>query len=100
MRLTSRFGRYNAIRKDRPLTNEELTNVVPSVFSDDKHDSRSDRYTYIPTITLLDKLRDEGFQPFYACQTRVRDESKPYRTTRRHLRHKTTGVRPRFNPGR
>ncbi len=33
MRLTSRFGRYNAIRKDRPLTNEELMNVVPSVFS-------------------------------------------------------------------
>lgn len=63
MRLTSRFGRYNAIRKDRPLTNEELMNVVPSVFSEDKHDSRSDRYTYIPTITLLDKLREEGFQP-------------------------------------
>lgn len=27
MRLTSRFGRYNAIRKDRPLTNDELMNV-------------------------------------------------------------------------
>ncbi|MGW9796882.1 DUF932 domain-containing protein [Serratia sp. 121840015-1] len=82
MRLTSRFGRYNAIRKDRPLTNDELMNVVPSVFSEDKHDSRSDRYTYIPTITLLDKLREEGFQPFYACQTRVRDESK-----RGHTKH-------------
>ncbi|CAI2149709.1 Domain of uncharacterised function (DUF932) [Serratia ficaria] len=82
MRLTSRFGHYNAIRKDRPLTNDELMNVVPSVFSEDKHDSRSDRYTYIPTITLLDKLREEGFQPFYACQTRVRDESK-----RGHTKH-------------
>ncbi|WP_237578192.1 DUF932 domain-containing protein, partial [Klebsiella pneumoniae] len=38
--------------------------------------SRSDRYTYIPTITLLDKLREEGFQPFFACQSRVRDEDK------------------------
>ncbi|MEL5558940.1 DUF932 domain-containing protein [Serratia ureilytica] len=82
MRLTSRFGPYNAIRKDRPLTNDELMNVVPSVFSEDKHYSRSERYTYIPTITLLDKLREEGFQPFYACQTRVRDESK-----RGHTKH-------------
>lgn len=82
MRLASRFGRYNSIRKDRPLTNDELMHVVPSVFSEDKHDSRSERYTYIPTIALLDKLRDEGFQPFYACQTRVRDESK-----RGHTKH-------------
>ncbi len=82
MRLSSRFGRYNSIRKDRPLTNDELMHVVPSVFSEDKHDSRSERYTYIPTIALLDKLREEGFQPFYACQTRVRDESK-----RGHTKH-------------
>jgi hypothetical protein len=82
MRLASRFGRHNSIRKDRPLTNDELMHVVPSVFSEDKHDSRSDRYTYIPTIALLDKLREEGFQPFYACQTRVRDESK-----RGHTKH-------------
>lgn len=82
MRLASRFGRINSIRKDRPLTNEELMHVVPSVFSEDKHDSRSERYTYIPTIALLDALREEGFQPFYACQTRVRDESK-----RGHTKH-------------
>ena len=46
---------------------------VPSVFSGDKHESRSERYTYIPTINIINKLRDEGFQPFFACQSRVRD---------------------------
>lgn len=76
MRLSSRFSNPTQIRRDRPLTNDELRRVVPSVFSIDKHDSRSDRYTYIPTITLLDKLREEGFQPFFACQTRVRDQEK------------------------
>nr|WP_236743772.1 DUF932 domain-containing protein [Shigella flexneri] len=30
-------------------------------------------YTYIPTINIINKLRDEGFQPFFACQSRVRD---------------------------
>lgn len=76
MRLASRFGAKNQIRRDRPLTNDELASVVPSVFSEEKHGSRSDRYTYIPTIELLDSLRKEGFQPFFACQTRVRDEAR------------------------
>ncbi len=82
MRLASRFGRTNSIRQERPLTNDELIQVVPSIFSEEKHNSRSERYTYIPTITLLDKLRDEGFQPFFACQSRVRDEDK-----RGHTKH-------------
>lgn len=56
-RLASRFGAANLIRRDRPLTREELLRVVPSVFSEDKHESRSERYTYIPTISLLDSLQ-------------------------------------------
>ncbi|WP_312686866.1 DUF932 domain-containing protein [Kosakonia sp.] len=82
MKLISRFGRVNQIRRDRPLTREELISHVPSVFSGEKHESRSERYTYIPTITLLDNLQREGFQPFFACQTRVRDLSK-----REHTKH-------------
>lgn len=75
-RLVSSFGSMNVIRRDRALTNEELMRYVPSVFSEEKHESRSERYTYIPTITLLDNLRKEGFQPFFACQTRVRNPGK------------------------
>lgn len=82
MKLASRFGRINQIRRDRPLTNDELMVHVPSVFGTDKHESRSDRYTYIPTITLLESLKQEGFQPFFACQTRVRDLNK-----RDHTKH-------------
>ncbi|WP_312585150.1 DUF932 domain-containing protein [Atlantibacter sp.] len=82
MRLASRFGRINQIRRDRPLTHDELIAHVPSVFSEEKHKSRSARYTYIPTITLLESLKREGFEPFFACQTKVRDLSK-----REHTRH-------------
>ncbi|EAA4081187.1 DUF945 domain-containing protein [Salmonella enterica subsp. salamae] len=82
MRLASRFGRVNLIRRDRPLTHEELFAHVPCIFSEEKHESRSARYTYIPTITLLDNLKQEGFQPFFACQTRVRDSGK-----REHTKH-------------
>ncbi|AIT04734.1 hypothetical protein PMK1_c00044 (plasmid) [Klebsiella pneumoniae] len=45
MRLASRFGLTHSIRQERPLTNDELVKVVPSVFSEEKHNSRSDRYT-------------------------------------------------------
>ncbi|WP_395677094.1 DUF932 domain-containing protein [Enterobacter sp.] len=76
MRLASRFGRTNQIRRDRPLTREELMQHVPSVFGEDKHASRSERYTFIPTITLLENLQREGFQPFFACQSRVRDPDR------------------------
>ncbi|HEM7537951.1 TPA: DUF945 domain-containing protein [Enterobacter hormaechei] len=82
MRLTSRFGRINQIRRDRPLTHEELMQHTPSVFGEDKHVSRSDRYSYIPTITLLENLQREGFQPFFACQSRVRDPER-----REHTKH-------------
>lgn len=81
-RLASRFGAVNLVRRDRPLTREELAHYVPSVFSEDKHESRSERYTCIPTITLLENLQREGFLPFFACQTRVRDQSK-----REHTKH-------------
>ncbi|MFZ4171815.1 DUF932 domain-containing protein [Enterobacter ludwigii] len=82
MRLASRFGRTNQIRRDRPLTREELMHHVPSVFGEDKHPSRSEKYTFIPTITLLENLQREGFQPFFACQSRVRDPGK-----REHTKH-------------
>lgn len=91
-RLASRFGAANIIRRDRPLTREELFRVVPSVFCEDKHESRSERYTYIPTISLLDSLQREGFQPFFACQTRVRDPGR-----REHTKHMLRcGVRGRL----
>ena len=82
MRLASHFGRTNQIRRDRPLTREELMHHVPSVFGEDKHTSRSEKYTFIPTITLLENLQREGFQPFFACQSRVRDPDR-----REHTKH-------------
>ncbi|EHA7444632.1 DUF945 domain-containing protein, partial [Escherichia coli] len=54
MKLVSYFGRINQIRRDRPLPHEVLMGYVPCVFSSDKYESCSDRYTYITTITILE----------------------------------------------
>ncbi|EDX3115799.1 DUF945 domain-containing protein [Salmonella enterica subsp. enterica serovar Mississippi] len=75
-RLSALYGNATTIRRDRPLTHDELMRVVPGVFSDDKHTSRSEHYTYIPTITVLESLQREGFEPFFACQARVRDPDR------------------------
>ncbi|EDS5863799.1 DUF945 domain-containing protein, partial [Salmonella enterica subsp. enterica serovar Gaminara] len=74
--FANRYHAPSSIRQKRALTNEELQRIVPSAFSAEKHDSRSERYTYIPTIEILDRLREEGFQPFYAKQSRTRDIEK------------------------
>ncbi|MTI84352.1 MAG: DUF945 domain-containing protein [Firmicutes bacterium] len=60
----------------RPLMDTELYKFAPSIFAEEKHGSRSEKYTYIPTIEVLNGLRKEGFEPFLATQSRARDESK------------------------
>lgn len=96
MKLATRFGRNNtAVRSSIPLTNDEIRLVAPSIFAEEKHDSRSERYTYIPTIHVLDNLRKEGFEPFMACQAKCRDEGKREFTKHmlrlRHASQITTG---------
>ena len=83
MQLASRFAsRSPSLRSDYPLSDDQIHRVAPSIFADAPHESRSQRYAYIPTAAVLAELRKEGFQPFMACQTRVRDEGK-----REHTKH-------------
>lgn len=74
MALSSKFGCNARIVQsvDRPLTDQQIMGVAPSIFAGQPHGSRSERYAYIPTIDVLDGLRKEGFEPFFACQTRTR----------------------------
>ncbi|QIL69106.1 DUF945 domain-containing protein [Diaphorobacter sp. HDW4B] len=83
MQLASRFANHSpALRADHPLSDDQIHRVAPSIFAEAPHESRSHRYAYIPTATVLTELRKEGFQPFMVCQTRVRDEGK-----REHTKH-------------
>ncbi|WP_144161252.1 DUF932 domain-containing protein [Paraburkholderia sp. BCC1885] len=83
MQLASSFRSGSPmLRSDSPLSDDQIHRVAPSIFADGKHQSRSERYTYIPTIDVLRGLRNEGFQPFMVCQTRVRDLDK-----RDHTKH-------------
>ena len=76
--LATRFS-HNTTRVLRaafPLGEDQMRAVAPSVFAPCPHASRSERYTYIPTIDVLRGLRKEGFEPFMVAQGYSRVEGK------------------------
>jgi hypothetical protein len=75
--LATRFARNTRVlRAEVPLTEDQMRAAAPSVFAEGKHASRSERYTYIPTIEVLRGLRKEGFEPFMVAQGASRIEGK------------------------
>ncbi len=75
--LATRFGRNaHQISGREPLDNEALYRHVPSIFANEAHDSRSQRYVYVPTIDIVEGLRREGWFPFFAVQSVPRDGSR------------------------
>ena len=75
--LATRFARNTFVaRRDTPLAEDQMRQAAPSIFAAGKHDSRSERYTCIPTIDVLRGLRREGFELFMVAQSRCRTEGK------------------------
>lgn len=81
-------------RQGQALSEDQLRRVVPSIFAEHAHESRSHRYLYIPTIDVVRGLADNGFQVVEARQGRTRDASK--REYTKHLlrfRHESLELR-------
>ena len=75
--LATRFGRNaHQISGREALDNETLYRHVPAIFAREAHDSRSERYVYVPTIDIVEGLRREGWFPFFAVQSVPRDGSR------------------------
>jgi len=76
---TIRYGRssnQSSFRSGAALTNDQIARHAPSILATEAHESRGKRYSFIPTIEVLDGLRNEGFEPFEVRQTRCRDAGK------------------------
>ena len=58
------------------LDDEQIARVAPSIFAEAPHDSRSDRYTYVPTVQLLAGMRGEGFLPVMVQQAKSREDDR------------------------
>jgi hypothetical protein len=77
--LATRFG-ANRVQfrspDNSPLTHDTMRRYAPSIFAEAAHASRSERYGYIPTISVVEALEQEGFSPFMVGQCRTRDEGQ------------------------
>ncbi len=58
------------------LSDAELTVRAPSIFATQPYEKMSARYTFIPTVAVIDRMRSEGFQPFQVMQSRTRIPGK------------------------
>ena len=76
--LYGESARFNSAQR---LDNDSLRRLAPSIFAVEAHESRSERFQPIPTIQIVDALRNEGFFPVNAKQQRTRDVSKRDFTT-------------------
>lgn len=75
--LATRFARNaRQISAREALTDDQLRQVVPSIFAEEAHDSRSAKYVYVPTIDIVKGLQGEGWQPFFAVQAQPRDGTR------------------------
>jgi len=98
--LATRFARNTfVLRSETPLAEDQMRQAAPSIFASGKHGSRSERYTYIPTIEVLRGLRKEGFEPVMVAQGRSRVEGKAEFTKHmirmRHAGH--VSIKPEAN---
>ncbi len=60
----------------RPLTNEELKQIAPSLFTQQPHHEVSEKYHFIPTIDVIEELRSKSWFPVSVSQSGVRQVEK------------------------
>jgi hypothetical protein len=78
-RSVRRFGRANGasgVQSRDPLTLDQIRETAPSVFAEGRHQSRSNRYTYIPTSQIVEHLMQSDYGVFAVNQGGSRDEEK------------------------
>ena len=68
------------ITRNQPLTTDDIARLAPSALAREASDGMSQRYTYIPTIDVIDGMREAGFLPFRATQSGTRDASRSEHT--------------------
>jgi hypothetical protein len=69
-------NRYNPQPILSALSNDQLRRLAPSIFASTPWAGMSERYRQVPTIEVVDMLRDAGYQPVKASQGNTRIPGK------------------------
>ena len=70
-------------RETVAISDEELRRVVPSIFASQPIEGVSDRYSFLPTSSILQGMRENGWVPVRAEEQSVRTEAR--RGFQKHL---------------
>ena len=82
----------------KPLSNEQLLTVAPSIFSETPIESVSSRYAFVSTHSVLDTFRDAGYYPIMASESKVRDnDNQGYQKHIVQFRSLDNLLRPNIN---
>ncbi len=68
------------IRRNMPLTMDQIRTAAPSAFAMEPYHGMSDRYAYLPTSAVIEGMMKNGFQVFAASQSLARLEDKQNHT--------------------
>lgn len=82
----------------RPLSHDELMEKAPTLFTSEPHYKVSDKYHFIPTIDVIDQIKQHNWHPMSVQEASVKDESKE--GYQRHLvrfRHFDDLINPQSN---
>ena len=64
------------VRNNNGLSADTMLKMCPSIFAESKHESRSDRYSYVSTIEILKNMIKEGLVPVKVTQSKSRIPGK------------------------
>ena len=64
------------MEQSKAMSLEQIREVAPSALAVHPHESRSDRYLYIPTLDVIRGMQDAGFFPVSARESKARDLTK------------------------
>ena len=82
----------------QPLSNTQLQQLAPSIFSETPIEGVSTRYAFVPTYSVLDTFRQSGYYPIMASESKVRnDENQGYQKHIIQFRSLDNLLRPNSN---
>ena len=58
------------------LSNDQIIEMAPAAGAQEPIDGVSSRYSFVPTVTAIDLLRDAGWQPISVSQSGVRKQER------------------------
>lgn len=83
--------RMSAMNRIVVLSDQDLQRYAPSIFATEAHQRMTDKYSLIPTIDIVNSLRENGWMATMAMETKPRDKERlgftKHLIRMRHLDH-------------